>query len=224
MIVSYRDQKVGTLQPDGAGGFLFEYADEWLHGEHGYSISMSLPRGEAVDQRRADAFFSNLLPEGAGRERLCRQLGISPENRYGILREIGRDCAGALVIGDSTAPERNPHRQEIGTDELKRLLRDRPAIPVLEDGQPVRFSLAGSAGKWAIIHEAGRFYWPLGSAPSTHILKVYDPRFSHGSFNEACTGFVAGKLDRREQRSRAHRERAYWSLGAGNRDERVSHP
>lgn len=95
MTVWFRSQPVGSLEPDQRGGFLFSYNDEWENEENSFPVSISIPLGEPVDQRRVDAFFSNLLPEGSGKERLCRQLGISTENRYEILKAIGKDCAGA---------------------------------------------------------------------------------------------------------------------------------
>lgn len=194
MTVWYRSQPVGDLKPDNRGGFLFSYTDEWLNDESSFPISISLPLGESLDQDRADAFFSNLLPEGPGRERLCRQLGISPDNRYGILRVIGQDCAGALVIGDHPDDADGPRYEPFGGDELEKLLRNRPALPVLADGEYVRFSLAGSASKWAVVVDKKGFAWPRGSTPSTHILKVYDPTFSHAPWNEAFTAHLATRL------------------------------
>jgi serine/threonine-protein kinase HipA len=196
--VWYRGTPVGYLQPDERGGFLFSYTDDWIAREDSFPVSLSLPLGETVDQDRADAFFSNLLPEGPGKERLCRQLGISPDNRYEILKAIGHDCAGALVIGDwpgdAEAEAEAPRYEPFGDDELDHLVRNRPALPVLADGEYVRFSLAGSASKWAVVYRDGGFHWPQGSAPSTHILKVHDPLFSHAPRNEAFTAFLAARL------------------------------
>ena len=194
MTVWYGEQPVGYVEPDQRGGFQFTYSDEWIKSSDSFPISISLPLGRPVDQERADAFFSNLLPEGPGKERLCRQLGISPDNRYEILRAIGHDCAGALTIGDQSAEAESPHREAFRAHELSELIRNRPALPVLANGEYVRFSLAGSASKWAVIADETRFFWPRGSAPSTHILKVYDPRFSHAPRNEAFTGLLAARL------------------------------
>lgn len=115
-------------------------------------------------------------------------------NRYEILRAIGHDCAGALVIGDRSAGTESPHREAFRADELRALVRNRPALPVLANGEYVRFSLAGSASKWAVIFDEARFFWPRGSEPSTHIVKVYDPQFSHAPRNEAFTAFLAARL------------------------------
>ncbi len=71
MTVWYRGRPVGHLKPDHRGGFLFSYTDEWVNHKSSFSISISLPIGEALDQDRADAFFTNLLPEGPGKERHC---------------------------------------------------------------------------------------------------------------------------------------------------------
>jgi serine/threonine-protein kinase HipA len=192
--VWYRGSPVGNLRPDGRGGFLFSYTDDWISRADAFPVSLSVPLEDAVDQDKADAYFSNLLPEGPGKERLCRQLGISPDNRYEMLKAIGGDCAGALVIGEHIGDAEVPRYEPFGVDELARLVRDRPALPVLADGEYVRFSLAGSASKWAVVYRDGRLFWPRGAAPSTHILKVYDPRFSHAPCNEAFVGFLAARL------------------------------
>ena len=194
MTVWYRGRPVGHLKPDHRGGFLFSYTDEWVSNNSSFPVSISLPFGEALEQDRADAFFTNLLPEGPGKERLCRQLGISPDNRYELLRAIGQDCAGALVIGDQPDDTNPPRHEPFRADELDNLLRNRPALPVLADGEYVRFSLAGSESKWAVVVDNKRLAWPRGSAPSTHILKVYDPAFSHAPRNEAFTAHLATHL------------------------------
>jgi len=192
--VWYRGTPVGHLRPDGRGGFLFSYTDDWINRADSFPVSLSVPLEDVVDQDKADAYFSNLLPEGPGKERLCRQLGISPDNRYEMLKAIGGDCAGALVIGEHIGDAEVPRYEPFGDDELARLVRDRPALPVLADGEYARFSLAGSASKWAVVYRDGGLFWPRGAAPSTHILKVYDPRFSHAPCNEAFVAFLAARL------------------------------
>lgn len=194
MTVWYRDQRVGELKPNQNGDFLFSYDDAWINGKDSFPISLSLPLGTSIDQNRANAFFSNLLPEGPGKEQLCRQLGISLDNRYETLKAIGRDCAGALMIGNHPGGEGAPRYQAFRAGELDNLVQNRPALPVLEDGEYVRFSLAGSVSKWAVVYHDETFLWPQGSTPSSHIIKAYDPRFSHASFNEAFTAFIAARL------------------------------
>jgi hypothetical protein len=76
------------------------------------------------------------------------------------------------VIAEELGEPTDAGYQEIGNDELRKLIRTRPALPLLRDGEYVRFSLAGSVSKWALVFDRGRFFWPKGRAVSTHILKV----------------------------------------------------
>lgn len=182
MNVSFRDKRVGSLEPDGRGGFRFTYAEEWVHYGDRFPVSLSLPIDESVNQNSADAFFSNLLPEGPGRERFCRQLGISPDNRYEFLRAIGHDCAGALVIGDLPASQVAAEYQPVGIGELEALLRDRPAIPVSNDGRYVRFSHGpfNEAFTGFLAHKLGPEV--VTSTPTGGYLLVerYDRRYEDG--------------------------------------------
>jgi len=50
-----------------------------------------------------------ILPEGATREIIARNLGISAQNDYAMLERIGGECAGAVTFipAGQTRPERN---------------------------------------------------------------------------------------------------------------------
>ena len=63
------------------------------------AISQSLPVQRAAHPHDVcRAVFGGLLPEGDSREALARNLGVSASNDYALLRALGRDCAGAVII------------------------------------------------------------------------------------------------------------------------------
>jgi serine/threonine-protein kinase HipA len=50
------------------------------------------------------AFLDGLLPEGDARQAIARDFGVSTDDTYGLIRAVGRDCAGALVIRPDDEP------------------------------------------------------------------------------------------------------------------------
>jgi serine/threonine-protein kinase HipA len=63
-------------------------------------LSVGLPIGSPVGPRDARGldFFENMLPEGPALLRMAALAEVRPVDTYGILREFGRDCAGAIMV------------------------------------------------------------------------------------------------------------------------------
>jgi serine/threonine-protein kinase HipA len=146
-------------------------------------ISLSLPviqeRFTAAESR---PFFEALLPEGAVRERIASQLKLAVGDSYGLLAELGRDCAGALQIVDAKRMSQTPSVQWLDGHELDALIEELPRHPlgVSAEDQRLRLSLAGVQDKAVLVRDdGGRFGKPLDGMPSSHILK---PERSDGEF------------------------------------------
>ncbi|MGH9055204.1 MAG: HipA N-terminal domain-containing protein [Acidimicrobiales bacterium] len=45
-----------------------------------------------------------MLPEGEARRAIAREVGESASDTYGLIRALGRDCAGAVVIHPADDP------------------------------------------------------------------------------------------------------------------------
>ncbi|MBW8060787.1 MAG: hypothetical protein FVQ78_10855 [Solirubrobacterales bacterium] len=94
-------ERVGTLAEGAPPDYTFTYepalvdqaADELV-------LSCSLPlRRERFEPIEARPFFEGLLPEGSQRERISRVLAnTDPAHTYRLLEQLGRDCAGAVVV------------------------------------------------------------------------------------------------------------------------------
>jgi hypothetical protein len=84
-----------------------------------------------------------------------QQSKVSQYDVFGILRKVGRDCAGALVITESRAQD----------------------VPLMFWRGKRRMSLPGMQNKLGVHMDASGGLWlPKDGAPTSHILKVGDDR------------------------------------------------
>ena len=157
-------------------------------------ISLSLPLAESTYRGgAAHGYFANLLPEGPLRQRLARRFGISADNDFALLANLGGECAGALaVVAGDRPPEQEGHRPLTG-DELEALTTPGgdELIELLGSGK-ARLSLAGAQDKVPIhVAENGQLTMPMGGAASSHILKLPSASFSHLCANEVLCSIIA---------------------------------
>ena len=187
LAVHLRDRRIGTLRSDG-GAISFAYAADYLREPGAEPLSFTLPlREEPYAERDVAAFLSGLLPDEGVRRRIAEILGLSSENTFGLLREIGEDCAGAIAF---FAPGRIPSAQgpgdyrELSPEEAARILRELPSRPLDVGEEGFRISGAGAQDKLVACIRGDRIVLPLRGAPSTHIVKAGIPRFPETVPNE----------------------------------------
>jgi serine/threonine-protein kinase HipA len=179
---------VGHLIQDDGGQMVFEYARNWLDRPGATQLSHSLPlREKRFSRNECRGFFAGILPDESKREIIARNLGISARNDYAMLEQIGGECAGAItfVPAGKELPQRDNHYRKLSSPELAGILRELPRRPLLAGEDGIRLSLAGAQDKIAVRIEGDEISVPLGSAPSTHILKPATERFDGVVFNEA---------------------------------------
>lgn len=140
-------------------------------------VSVSLSPGAAADTPwTAFNFLDNLLPENAAiRARIARQHRVDPNDSFGLLGAIGRECAGALSLvpaGEEWDPEAAAYRP-LSDADFERWLELRDTQPLLSDERGrARLSLAGAQPKAALyFDEADRPFVPEQGAASTDIIK-----------------------------------------------------
>jgi serine/threonine-protein kinase HipA len=185
LIAYLAGRRAGRLVRKDNGNLQFRYDD----GYAGPPLSHAMPlQAEAHPHATSRAVFGGLLPEGDGREALARALGVSPGNDYGLLAEVGGDCAGAITLlpPDATMDEepRTRRLEDTELDEILRSLPQRPLGAAPADG--VRLSLAGAQPKLPVVVQDGRVSLPLNAAtPTTHILKPAPERYPGLVDNEA---------------------------------------
>lgn len=186
----YWDGKlVGKLFQREDGLLKFQYDETWLSNPDAIALSRSLPLQEkAFPHNKTRIFFSGLLPEAGPRSKVASILGLSEENDFGLLEELGGDCAGALTILPETygAPSITKHSYRgLTEEELSNLVTQLPYRPLLADEEGLRLSLAGAQDKLPVVYQNGSFSLPISNTPSTHILKPEPQRFPGLASNEA---------------------------------------
>jgi serine/threonine-protein kinase HipA len=128
---------------------------------------------------KVDPFLWGLLPDNSNvLDQWGRRFHVSPRNAFGLIANVGEDCAGAAqfvqperlgaVLGQ-TPPEIEWLDDAAIAQRLRTLRADHSAWRIPRDtGQ---FSLAGAQPKTAFLFENGRWGVPSGRVPTTHIFK-----------------------------------------------------
>jgi serine/threonine-protein kinase HipA len=163
-------------------------------------LSLSLP---LTPQRYTHGvvrpFLDGLLPEGEARQAATNDFNVLREDTYGLIRALGRDCAGALVIQptDSPAPPlpTTLTADPLSDSEIGELVANLRQAPLGVGGR-VRISLAGVQEKLLLTRMPdGTWGRPVDGTPSTHILKPEIARFPNTVENEAFCMRLARNLD-----------------------------
>ena len=134
-------------------------------------------------------FLDGLLPEGDARRILAEDFSLRADDTFGLMRALGRDCAGALVVqpdGEPAPPRGTTHTAEPLTEEaLAELVGNLRSAPLGADSR-VRISLAGVQEKLLLTRlPDGTWGRPVDGTPSTHILKPEIREYPQTVENEA---------------------------------------
>ncbi len=170
------------------GAVSFRYLPEYLASPDAAVVSSTLPLSPDVyEERDVMAFFSNLLPDEGVRRRIAEILHLSADDTFGLLREIGGDCAGAVAFwepGKEPDAERFPELRELTDAESAEILSSLSSRP-LGIGKEFRgISGAGAQDKLIACLKDGKIFLPLHGTPSTHIFKPEIDRFPQSVYNE----------------------------------------
>lgn len=162
-------------------------------------LALSLPvQTRTHPQGVVRSFLDGLLPEGEPRRVIARDFGVSANDTYGLIRALGRDCAGAVVIQpEDDPPPRSPTTvtaEPLAIEEIESIVRDLRNAPLGAGGR-VRISLAGVQEKLVLTRMPdGRWGRPIDGTPSTHILKPEIAAYPMAVENEAFCMRVAKHL------------------------------
>lgn len=189
---------VAVVQQGSNGRLRLRYTDEAL-GQVRLGtplLSLNLPATELpFANAQTRAFLDGLLPEGETRATIAAEFNLVAADTFGLLRELGRDCAGALIVLPEGAPPPATATTQTAIpvtdaelDDLARRLRARP----LGVSGRVRLSLAGIQDKLLLTRMPdGSWGRPVDGTPSTHILKPQHPTYPNTVENEAFCMRVA---------------------------------
>lgn len=194
----HEQRRVGQLWRNPAGAIGFRYDPEWIAGG-GFAVSRSLPlaAGEfAPEDGTAQRWFANLLPEGAVREHIVRDLKL-PNTDFALLRAIGGECAGALsILPVDRQPSGQRQYRPLTEKDLADLAARRGQIYAVwpADERP-RLSLAGAQDKCPVLVRDDQYFLPQREAPSSHILKFELADYHHLPAYETFTTQLAAAID-----------------------------
>ncbi len=171
------------------GMFELAYTPHWKARVGGYAFSPHLPLHETTRGAAVRNFFSNLLPEGHALESLSRAHQVSKHDVFGMLKKVGRDCAGALVITEEgQTPDTPDHAyQAISMQELNRSIVEarQEDVPLMFWKGKRRMSLAGVQNKLGVYLALDEtIELPTDAAPTSHILKIGATRHPDMAANE----------------------------------------
>lgn len=182
------------------GLWAFSYAPAWLEKSAAYPLSPHLPlqQEQHIDgatDRPVQWYFDNLLPEEEQRRLIARAAHVGIEDAFGMLQHFGAESAGSLTL---LPPGQEPETGRVAAlseAELAARIRAMPRVALAEQA-PKRMSLAGAQHKVGVVYEGARLFDPIGTLPSTHILKPEHPSpdYSQSVINEWFVMTLARRL------------------------------
>lgn len=164
-------------------------------GYQGPSISASLPiQQEPHSQSATACFFRALIPEGTAQKEFASLLHAGADDFPPYLARLNDESVGALLFSiDDARPYQNASYQKVESSFFEEL-STRPLETAVATMGRTRLSLSGAMAKVGLYYDKpnGKWYFPMGAAPSTHIVKAADgKRFPLETINEAlCLGIA----------------------------------
>ena len=157
------DRRVGTLERTAGGDLVYSPGID-------SPLTVAASGLAAWSPQLTRNWFDGLLPEGDRRVRLAARFGLRSEDTFGLLGEIGWECAGAVaVLPEGRSPTLGRYEQ-IDDASVAERLDALPSIDLDRD-DAIRMSLGGAQDKLLLARIAQRWVLPIDGAPSTHILK-----------------------------------------------------
>jgi serine/threonine-protein kinase HipA len=174
---------VGAWQQVRGGRDRFSYDKDWISDPQSRALSLSLPMTSdaAVTSDAVGYYFDNLLPDTQGiRDRIQARFHTRSATTFDLLEAIGRDCVGAVQLlpeGEEPKDWDRLNVQALKPKEVEAILRAVPTISApflngIDASDDLRISLAGAQEKTALTRIGRHWHKPLGSTPTTHILKL----------------------------------------------------
>lgn len=162
---------------------VFQYHPDWITNPHARALSLSMPLTPGNAPHKGDVvsnYFDNLLPDSdAIRRRLAIKFQTLNTSAAALLEAVGRDCVGAIqLLPHDAAPavlqgiQGVPLTEEDVADILRNTTTTALNLQHVPSHDGLRFSLAGAQEKNALLYIDGQWFLPVGTTPTTHILKL----------------------------------------------------
>ena len=170
--------------------FRLEYYDKWK--KEGFELSPHL-KFETSTSENIKNFLKNLLPEGENLDDISIFLQISKYNTFGLIKEIGKDVAGAVNFYTELPKIKEKNFIEIPKTKLLQKIKNISYENILVWDGKVRLSIAGVGKKLPVMIKEGKFGFGDGEYASTHILK-FDKKNLHLVENEYLSLWMAKQV------------------------------
>lgn len=187
---------VGDIVGNSPADACFTYADAYLQDPAHPAVSISLPLVERTfDAARTRNFYEGMLPEGFTRRSVAQWMHADAGDYLTILAGLGRECLGAVRITEAGQADVESGYQELTASEVEALARE-GATQSAELVTRAHLSLTGASGKVGLYldENTGTWYLPIGTAPSTHIVKQSHVRYQRIVVNEQLCLLTARHL------------------------------
>jgi serine/threonine-protein kinase HipA len=125
--------------------------------------------------KRLPGFFANLTPEGELRRIIAKTSDLGMGDDFGLLAHVGEDLPGAVVVRPAESGDGSPADPEVPLPTPK---------PDQEDGDELRFSLAGVQLKFSMLREAEKLTLPVRGRTGEWIVKLESRVFADLPENE----------------------------------------
>ncbi|MBQ0051868.1 MAG: HipA domain-containing protein [Treponema sp.] len=188
--------KAGTITGTDYKDAVFTYDEAYIADKTHRPISISLPLTEKLFSPESTRnYFEGLLPEGFTRKSIADFMHSDPDDYISILRELGRECLGAIQIVDESDQNIEADYRELTKKEVKALAEEGASLAANLVIQS-HLSLTGASGKTGLYYDEKKKKWyqPVGSAPSNYIVKQTHVRLSNIVVNEQLCLLTAKKL------------------------------
>lgn len=182
---------VGGLTKRSTGALEFSYTSEWLETTGARPISLSMPlqhrlyAGELVYN-----YFDNLLPDNRQiRDRIQACFKVTTSHPFDLLAAIGMDCVGAVQLvaeGEEPHDVKRIEGVSLTESQIAQLLKNYQAAPLgmtEDEGEDFRISIAGAQEKTALLWEDEIWKRPVGTTPTTHIIKLPIGKIEHSGMD-----------------------------------------
>jgi serine/threonine-protein kinase HipA len=181
--VFLHEQLVGSITrlPNDSNMFTFDEGYVQNQDRPTLSLSFKSSRGDlkpfrGATQTKLPPFFSNLLPEGPMREYLAKQGGVKPEREFFLLKLLGSDLPGALIVKKAQAQPIYLIQTRIKPKDVQEKALEK---------QVFRFSLAGVQMKFSAIKEDhGGLTIPVNGTGGHWIIKLPSEKWNGVPENE----------------------------------------
>ena len=195
--LSGAENPVGIISGEGVADARFTYDKDYISRPDSIPVSASLPFQEPpFTPEQTRCYFEGLLPEGFTRKTVARWIHADDRDYLQILAALGKECLGALKVTDAAHQEEIPFGYEKLTLDQVRALAQEGTTKSAELVTKAHLSLTGASGKAGLYFDQKEQQWylPIGSAPSTHIIKQSHIRLNAIVTNEQLSVLTAKKL------------------------------